>query len=178
MIGKLKEVLRLAGDEWQITLVTRDNPVNLFYRLKDKLCAIDIKRAGNKRTKTANDFLWAMCTDIGNALRPPLPKEQVYRQAIREVGESSLMLMESDRVEAFREIWGSRGIGWFSEVVDDSRKNPGCKVLMVYYGTSVYDSEAMSRVIDYVKQDMQAMGLPIPLSEKEERRLLETWGKA
>jgi hypothetical protein len=34
----------------------------------------------------------------------------------------------------------------------------------------------MSRLIDYLVQDMENMGLPIPVSKAERQRLLEEWG--
>ena len=178
MKGKLKEMLTLTGGEWLISFTTRENPVSMFHRMKDKTVSIEIKKANNPRSNDANAFCWAMCTDIGNAMRPPVPKETVYRQAIRDVGKHAIMLMQNEAVETFQKIWEQKGIGWFADVVDDSKKNPGCKVIFAYYGTSTYDTAEMSRVLDYLKQDMESMGLPIPLSKEEEERMMRSWRKA
>ncbi len=178
MIGKLKELFPLLGGEWLITFTTRSDPRKMFEKLRDCEVSVEIKKHNPKRSKTANDFCWAMCTDIGNALRPPLPKEMIYRQAIRDVGRYDMLLMKNEAVESFSKAWSDKGIGWFVDVVDDSKKNPGCKVLFVYYGTSTYDSAEMSRVLDYLKQDMENMSLPIPLSREEEERVLNQWRKA
>ena len=178
MIGKLKDLMRTQGGEWVVSYTTTADPRQLFDELKDKEVNVEIKKASKKRSKTANDFCWAMCTDIGNAIRPPIPKEEVYRRAIRDVGRYSMMLMEEKAVETFQKIWGGRGIGWFAEVVDDSKKNPGCKIVFAYYGTSTYDVQEMSRVLDYLKQDMDSMGLKIPVSKEEEERMMAAWGRA
>ena len=177
MIGKLKDLLRLQGGEWLVLFTTRADPRELFDKLKDKEVNVDIKKASKLRSRTANDFCWAMCTDIGNALRPPLPKEEVYRKAIGEVGKFETMHMRAEAINTFREIWSQRGIGWFTEVVDYSQI-PGCKVVFAYYGSSTYTTEEMSRLIDYLKQDMENMNLPIPVSKEEEERMLAAWGKA
>lgn len=176
MIGKLKDLMRTRGGEWLVSFTTREDPRKIFDLFTDKDVNVEIKKASKHRSKTANDFCWAMCTDIGNALRPPLPKEEVYREAIRGVGKFETMHMRTEAIETFRQIWSQRGVGWFTEVIDYSQI-PGCQVVFAYYGSSTYTTEEMSRLIDYLKQDMDNMGLPIPMSKEEEERALKTWGK-
>ena len=175
MIGKLKELLRTASGEWVVSFTTKADPRELFDTCTDKDVSIDIKKASKHRSKTANDFCWAMCTDIGNSLK--IPKEEVYRKAISEVGKFETMHMRVEAIPTFRNIWSQRGIGWFTEVVDYSPIT-GCKVVFAYYGSSTYDTVEMSRLIDYLKQDMVNMGLPIPVSKDEEERMMSAWGKA
>lgn len=177
MNGKLKETLRLAGGEWVVSFTTRSDPRQLFDKLKEEEVSVEIKKATNPRSRDANAFCWAMCNDIGKAMTPPIPKEAVYRQAIRDVGEYEPLPIRVDAVETFQNRWGAKGVGWFAEVIDDS-KLPGYKLVFAYYGSSTYDTAAMSRLIDYLKQDMEAMGLPIPLSKEEEREALKRWQKA
>ena len=86
MTGKLREMLPLAGGEWLVSFVTRTHPGELFDRLKDKEVNIEVKRYSPGRSKDANAFCWALCSDIGRALKPPLSKEDVYRMAIKAVG--------------------------------------------------------------------------------------------
>ena len=176
MIGKLKKLLRLAGGEWVVSFTTRSDPRVIFDLLKDQEISVEIKKASKARSKTANDFMWAMCSDIGKALRPPVPKDEVYRRAIRDVGEYEPLPIRADAVETFCERWSSKGTGWFAEVIDDS-KLKGYKLVFAYYGSSTYTSEELSRVIDYLRQDMENMGIPIPLSKEDEKRVLERWGK-
>ena len=61
MIGKLKELLRLSGGEWLVSFTTRADPRLIFDKLHDKEVDVDIKRAYKRLSKTANDFMWAMC---------------------------------------------------------------------------------------------------------------------
>ena len=177
MIGKLKELMRLAGGEWLVSFTTRADPVRLFDSLKDEEISVEIKKNSQPRSKTANDFMWAMCTDIGKALRPPVPKDDVYRRAIRDVGEYEPLPIKAEAVSTFQERWASKGTGWFADVVDDS-KLKGYKLVFAYYGSSTYTTEEMSRLLDYLKQDMDNMGLQIPLSKDEEARVMERWQKA
>ena len=177
MIGKLKDLMRLAGGEWLVSFTTRDDPRKTFDQFTDKDVNVEIKKAYKGRSRTANDFCWALCTDIGNALKPPVPKEEVYRNAIKEVGTFEVMHMRAEAIDTFRQIWTQRGVGWFTEVVDYS-PIPGAKVVFAYYGTSTYNTEEMSRVLDFLRQDAENMGIVIPVSKEEEGRLLSAWGKA
>ena len=177
MIGKLKDLLRLSGGEWLVSFTTRENPGKMFDKMNGQDVSVEIKKATRARSKTANDFCWAMCTDIGNALRPPVPKEEIYRRAIRDVGEFEPLPIKAEAVETFQKRWAAKGIGWFAEVVDDA-KFPGYKKVFAYYGSSTYDTAAMSRLLDYLKQDMANMDLLIPISKAEEERLLKEWGRA
>lgn len=175
MIGRLKDLLRTASGEWVVSFTTRADPRELFNEFTDKDVSVEIKKASKRRSKTANDFCWAMCTDIGNAMR--IPKEEVYRKAISEVGKFETMHMRAEAIDTFRQIWSQRGIGWFTEVVDYSPIT-GCKVVFAYYGSSTYDTVEMSRLIDFLKQDMESLNLHIPVSKEEEERLITAWGKA
>ncbi|MBP5462914.1 MAG: hypothetical protein J6Y20_12440 [Lachnospiraceae bacterium] len=174
MNGRLKDLLRLSGGEWILSFVTRDDPRKLMDKLRDEDVTIEIKKAEKKRSKAANDLMWAMCTDIGNAMRPPIPKEEVYRSAIRDVGAYEPLPVRADAVERFQASWSSKGTGWFAEVIDDS-KLPGYKLVFAYYGSSTYTTEEMSRLIDYLGQDMDSMGLPRRMSKEEEERTIAEW---
>lgn len=177
MIARLRDCLRLMGGEWVLSIVTRENPGKLIDKLKDTDVNVEIKKVSKPRTKDANAFCWALCTDIGNALTPPLPKEEVYRRAIRDVGEYEPLPIREDAVETFRERWAAHGVGWFADVIDNS-KLKGYKLVFAYYGSSTYDRERMAKLIDYLKQDAENMGLIIPLSKAEEERMMSAWGKA
>lgn len=175
MIGKLTNLRRLFGGEWEVTFSTGGDAGKVYEKLKDEQVNIEIKKYHPGRSRTANDFCWAMCTDIGNALMPPLPKEQVYRRAIRAVGVHEPLPIREDAVEAFQRRWAAKGTGWFAEVIDDSKIH-GYKLVFAYYGSSTYDTAEMNRLIDYLIDEMQQMDLPIPAS-KEKEDLLKAWGK-
>ena len=176
MKGRFAELLSLSGGEWRVSFTTRDNPVKLFYRLKDKDLTIDIKSANPKRSLTANAFCWALCSDIGKALTPPLAKEEVYRKAIRAVGVfTSLKVLVWD-VDKLVTRWGSHGEGWFVDVLDDAGR--GYKLVNLYYGSSTYTVDEMRVLIDWLVDEAEQMEIPIPLSKEETERVLELWGKA
>ena len=174
MDGRLREPLMLSGGEWLMSFTTRGDAGKIFDTFRDADVEIEIKKPSRKRSKDANAMCWAMCHDIGNALRPPVPKEEVYRRAIREVGEYEPLPIRADAVETFQRRWSAKGTGWFAEVIDDS-KIPGYKLVFAYYGSSTYDTAAMSKLIDYLVDDAKQMGIPIPAS-REQEEALAAWG--
>ena len=174
MTGKLKDLMRLAGGEWVISFTTRNDPRKLFDQLGDSEVDVNIKKSSPPRSKDANAFMWSMCSEIGKAMIPPLSKEMIYRQAIRDVGEYEPLPIKNEAVETFCERWASKGTGWFAEVIDDS-KIKGYKLVFAYYGSSIYSSQEMSRLIEYLKQDMEEMGIPLRLSKEDEERMLSEW---
>lgn len=173
MIAKLNPPTRLFSGEWLWSFTTREDFGKIYDRLKDADVDVEIKKRNPKRSKTANDFCWAICADIGKAITPPVPKEEVYRKAIRDVGEYEPLPIREDAVKTFQNRWAAKGTGWFAEVIDDS-KLPGYKLVFAYYGSSTYDTASMSRLIDYLVDDARQMGLPIP-ARKEQEEMLNAW---
>ena len=177
MTGKLRDAIPLAGGEWLVSFVTRTPPGAVFDSLKDKPVDIEIKKASKGRSRDANAMCWALCTDIGKALTPPLDKVDVYRKAIKAVGvyvQTPLLAWDVDKV---RERWESHGTGWFLEVVDNAPGLVGHKVVNMYYGTSTYTVDEMRLLLDWLVDEATQMEIPIPLSKQEEQELLERWGK-
>ena len=174
MNGRLTGFSLNRDGSQNVTVTVAADFAEEYDRLKDVPVSVEIRKASKKRSRDANAMCWAMCSDIGNALRPPLPKEEVYRKAIREVGEYEPLPIKAEAVETFQNRWASKGTGWFAEVIDDS-KLQGYKLVFAYYGSSTYDTATMSRLIDYLVEDAREMGLVIPAS-KEQEEALKAWG--
>lgn len=173
MEGRLTGFSLNRDGSQNVTVTVAADFAEEYDRLKDVPVSVEIRKASKKRSRDANAMCWAMCSDIGNALRPPLPKEEVYRKAIREVGEYEPLPIKAEAVETFQNRWASKGTGWFAEVIDDS-KLQGYKLVFAYYGSSTYDTTTMSRLIDYLVEDAREMGLVIPAS-KEQEEALKAW---
>lgn len=176
MKGRLNELYQLAGGEWVVSFTTREHPGKLFDKLKDFMVDISIEKAEKKRSKDANAMCWALCSDIGKAITPPMDKEDVYRKAIRAVGVYTPVTVICWDVETIKERWSSHGVGWFVDVVDDA--GIGKKLIHLYYGSSTYSVSEMRLLLDWLIDEAEQMEIPIPISREEEERLLAQWGKA
>ena len=172
MTGRLTGIQRLFGGEWSITLSTREDVSELYEALKDAPISFEIKKAANKRSKDANAFCWVLIDKI--AEKTGIPKTEIYRNAIREIGGVSEVVCVQDRaVERLRSGWEKNGIGWQSETAPS--KIPGCTNVILYYGSSTYDTAQMSRLIDLLIQEAEQLGIPTIRDEAAE--LLGRWGK-
>lgn len=176
MIGRLKELLRLSGGEWLLSFTTRDDPRKVMDALKDCDVTVDLTKYNPKRSKDANAFCWALCADIGKALRPPVSKEEVYRMAIRSVGVYSPVNVAKWDVDTIVGRWSGHGVGWFVDVMDDA--GVGHKMLHLYYGSSTYTRDEMRVLLDWLVDQAEQMGIVPRLSKEEEERVLAQWGKA
>ena len=177
MTGKLRDCLPLSGGEWLVSFTTRSDPGEMFDRLKDKEISVEIKKASKGRSKDANAMCWALCSDIGRAMTPPLDKEDVYRMAIRAVGVYTQTQILAWDVATVKSRWESHGTGWFVEIVDDVQHLVGHKTINLYYGTSTYSVDEMRVLIDWLVDQCAQMGIPIPLNKKDEEEMLERWGR-
>lgn len=172
MISKLTGIQRLFGGEWAITFSTREDFLAEYERLKEIPVNVEIKKAANKRSKDANAFCWVLVDKIAERMR--IAKSEVYRSAIREIGGVSETVCVRDKaVDRLRSGWEKNGIGWQTETMPS--KLPGCTNVVLYYGSSTYDTAQMSRLIDLLIQEAEQLGIPTLRDEATE--LLGKWGK-
>lgn len=78
-------------------------------------------------------------------------------------------------MERWIEAWESKGLGWQSEVLRDSRLD-GYTNIINYYGSSVYTTKEMSLLLDEIVT--QAKELKIcTMTPGEIQQLKEQWGR-
>ena len=172
MIGKLAGIQHLFGGEWLITLSTREDFSGQYEALKDAPVSFEIKKASNRRSKDANAFCWVLIDKIAEKMH--LSKSEVYRNAIREIGGvSETVCIQDKAVERLRSGWEKNGLGWQTDIIPSKIK--GCTNVILYYGSSTYDTSQMSRLIDLLIQDAEQLGIPTLRDEAVE--LLGRWGK-
>jgi hypothetical protein len=175
MTGNLHDAIPLAGGEWLVSFTTRTPPGEWFDSLKGKPVDVEIKKASKPRSRDANSFCWALCSDIGKAMTPPESKETIYRNAVKKAGVYWQTVIPLFHIENVQRRWESHGTGWFLEVVDDDA--PGRKRVNMYFGTSTYTVDEMRVLIDWLVDQAQQMQIPIPLSKADQEQMLERWGK-
>lgn len=131
--------------------------------MKEKNClngkdlTAQFKPYKEKRSKDANAYMWTLCEKL--AINQGITKEEVYRNAIQEVGIfKDFPNMSQDEASTLRTAWEMLGTGWLTEQVD--YMPDGEKLLIrCYYGSSTYNTKQMSRLIDYIVQDCKAVGI-------------------
>jgi hypothetical protein len=99
---------------------------------------------------------------------------EVYREAIRNVGNNAtpLCVREQDVTHVIQ-CWERNGLGWVVDNLGMSQVR-GCRNLLAYHGSSTYDTEQMSRLIDNLVQDCKALDIET-LSEEKLSLLKGEW---
>ena len=139
--------------------------------LNGKQLDISLKIHRNKRSLNANAYAWELIDNI--AEKTGIRKEEIYREAIKNIGGvSEILCLPNKAVETFVNVWNGKGIGWTAETMDSKLK--GCTNVRVTYGSSVYDTAQMSRLIDLLVQDARELGIPTQNNDRI-RSLIENW---
>lgn len=124
---------------------------------KDKL-SIEVKPFRARRSLDANAYCWVLIDKLAEKLR--LSKEEVYREYIRNIGgNSETVCIKTNAVDRLCEGWKKNGIGWQTETYPSKIK--GCTNVVLYYGSSVYDTEQMSRLLDFIIFDCERFGISV-----------------
>ena len=142
----------------------------LVEAMKDIL-TIEIKNYREKRSLDANAYMWVLCEKL--AENQGITNAEVYQRAVREVGVCEVFPIKEEAAERWIEVWSGRGIGWFAEVLCDC-KQEGYKYVRSYFGSSTYDAREMSRLVDHIVQDCEAVGIET-LTPDELERLKANW---
>ncbi len=160
----------------KITITVNEKQAFLqgFDDLKDiEKLSIEIKPYRERRSLDANAYCWKLISDIAEKMS--VPKEAVYRAAIREVGgNSEVVCVQNEAVAKLRQGWQRNGLGWLTDTFPS--KIPGCTNVILYYGSSTYDSHQMSRLIDNIIQDCHELGIQTD-TPAEIARIKSLWGE-
>lgn len=161
MKGRLTGLARGLDGGYLLTVQTADRAVeDLWAALKDADVSVEIKRHRRRRSLDANAYAWVLIDRLADTLGQT--KREVYREAIRGIGGVSDVVMVSDKAAAsLVKGWEHNGLGWFTETMPSRQK--GCTTVVLYYGSSVYDTAQMAKLIDHLCQDCRAVGIdPTP----------------
>jgi len=168
------DALLVNGTMTSAVLDLFGNHVDELAKLKGKTLDITIKEHRDRRSTRANALCWELCSQIGKAITPPIAKEDVYRDAVRAVGEFDQYMIKEEALDAFMETRKLLGVGWFAEVIGDSPLR-GWVEVFAYRGSSTYDTKSMSRLIDYLIDQAQQMELQIAYDLQEIEQIKEAW---
>lgn len=122
---------------------------------KDKPYTAELKEFCEKRSLDTNAYYWKLCGDLARAVgeRP----EDIYLRHIRDIGNYSTLCVQEKALDDFKRKWTSGHLGRFIET--RKSKIPGCVTVLAYYGSSDFDRAQMSRLIDNLIQDCEAVGV-------------------
>lgn len=159
----------------KISLLLDTKELDILEQLKnhDKL-NIELKKWYKKRSLDANSYCWVLCDMIAKEISKDgdtITKEEIYRDAIKNIGVFEPFIVQQSTFEKFKRIWEKQGLGFIVQKV--SEKDTAIKV-HCYYGSSTYDSKEMSLLIELLVQEAKALNLETKPQE-EINSLLQQW---
>lgn len=130
----------------------------------------ELKERKEKRSLDQNGYFWVLCGKLSAVLKTP--PEQLYREYVKDVGGNyEITHIKAEAVERWIKIWESKGTGFIAEDLGES-KFEGYRNIRNYYGSSTYDKEQMSRLLDLIIADCDENGI-VTLEREEIERLAE-----
>lgn len=131
--------------------------------MKDRMYTAKLVEKRKKRSLDANAYCWVLLSKLSEELSrygTVISPEDIYRNLIPHVGGNSKILpIREDAIEEWKAIWGSGRTGWVCEDIGECRTLPGYHNIICYYGSSTYDTEQMSRLIDLIIQECRQLGI-------------------
>lgn len=161
--------------EWTLSAVIDRDGIpqakSLYDELKDKDLDIEVKPFRKKRSLDANAYFWKLCGELAAKIK--IPPEDIYREYVKSVGGNYTIACAQDKdVKAMRNGWERTGKGWVTETFDS--KIDGCTNVILYHGSSTYDTEQMSRLIDLLVFDCKENNIEV-MTPKEIALLKDRW---
>lgn len=153
----------------RITLEIPKNELEHIEKLIDKELSVEIKEYKKKRSLNANAYCWVLIQEIADNLGST--KEEVYKKFIKEKGIFRTMTVDNKALNTLIYLWQDKGLGWVVDILD--RKEDSTEVIL-YYGTSSYNSKQMATFIDYIVESAKEIGIQV-LSPEELVLLKENW---
>ena len=126
-----------------------------FYQLfdehkdMDKL-SIEVKQYRQKRSLNANNYAWALITQIADVIRAS--KEDIYLEMLRRYGQSEI-------ISVVAHIPITEYIKYCEEAGESSLNGKLFKHYKVYKGSSEFDTREMSIFIDGIVSEAKELGI-------------------
>lgn len=127
-----------------------------------------LRRKKKKKSLSENAYMWVLCDEIARILQST--KDEVYRQAVANVGVFFPLSCKSAAFARARAVWESQGTGFFCNV---TREQDGRTEFNAYVGSSKYTQEELARLIEELVAEAENLGIDTKASR--ECRALIAW---
>lgn len=154
------------------TLSFEINESNNFKTLVNELgqaekLSITVDRYREKRSLNANNYSWAIMTEIANVLRAS--KEEVYLNMLKRYGQSEI-------ISVLSHIPIGEYVKYCEEAGESTLNGKLFKHYKVYKGSSEFDTREMSIFLDGVVSEAKEMGIPTETPDQI-AKLKALWGE-
>ena len=150
----------------------RNEAINWFKTVNVKQgdeFTIELKKKRKKRSLTANAYFWQLLNKLAIALNEA--ESVTYKRLVSDYGVWTKVYVAEEARDTLISAWGKQkdSSGWFAEALDK-------ETVKLYYGTSVYDTKQMARIIDGLVEECKEQNIET-LPQDELLRIKAAWGK-
>ena len=171
MRGRLSDLSIGLNGKQRLTIELDNDFRSEYDKLRESDVSVYVKKFRQKRSLDANAYCWVLLDKL--AEHTGLSRIDLYRSYIREIGgNSETVCVVNAAVDKLREGWHHNGLGWQTDTLPS--KLDGCTNVVLYYGSSTYDTAQMSRLIEMVVQDCRELGIET-LPPHKLAALVEEW---
>ena len=174
--GRLVDACKTLSGKFRLTFEV-DDDVSEFVNKElgertsttnTSLLALEVKHHRKSRSLSANALLWALIAIISDYTHED--KWKTYLTLIRRYGKYTYIVCKPEAVEAMQAQWRE------TEIVGEITVNGKPAVqMLVYFGSSTYNSQEFGKLLDGTISELQEMGLQNPYSTADMQRALELW---
>lgn len=149
--------MSVDGKICNLTFQVDPTVLNDLMAMSGEFISLTIKEWREKRTLTQNAYFWVLLNQLAIKLKDSTAN--IYRSFIRDYGVREHILVKNEAVETIKDKWKKQGLGWFVEELR-AGKIDNTTTLMLFYGSSTYNSNEMARLIDAVIDECEQQGIP------------------
>ena len=176
LTGKLLDMsldIKTGKAKLMLELNEKQSAMNMYDNLnQEEMLSIDIKKYHKKRSLDANAYFWTLCDKLAEHLN--ITKEEIYRNSIRNIGgNTETICAKNNTVDKICEHWHDNGLGWLTDTFPS--KLEGCTNIILYFGSSTFDTSQMNRLISNIVQDCEAVGIDTKTPDQI-AEMLSLWG--
>lgn len=174
MTGRLVDLALGRNRKQRVTLELDQDFEAAFDELSGQELEIEIKKQRKRRSLDANAYFWVLAGKLAAKLQ--ISPTEVYRHYIPGIGGNyEAVTVAVQGAAKLREMWSAHGKGWLTEAWKST--TPGYITMLLYYGSSTYDSAQMSRLIDMIVMDCKCNGIETLTPDKLDA-MKERWSHA
>ena len=172
--------MRFTGTVSDVSIDFKTNKPKITFIMNERTALAELEEIkdldklsveAKKRSLDANAYMWTIAEKIAEKIN--ITKIDVYREAIKNVGQCEVLPIKDEAVQTFINAWEHNGQGWICEIIGKS-KIQGYTNITAHYGSSVYDSKSMSRLVDLIVREAKELNIEtLPPAELE--RLKGAW---
>lgn len=136
---------------------------------------ISVKQKRGKRSLSANGYAWVLMQKIAEELSKNglyISRNEVYRKAIVDCQAFQYVAVQNEHTDDFLRKWQAKGIGWIAIDCGECKNFAG-HTIQVFHGSSSYNAKEMARLIDYLVDECQQLGIDTKPKEEIDSILAE-----